>query len=202
MLDSYDAERRPVGLHIVNRTAARMNRVLEGDVDEQEPIRDDSQLFLNYRESRWVADDADLPAETGGPLAGDRAPDVVGLRRGNVRHELRLFDLLRGRHHTLLLSASNEHGDSDCRRFHQMAAALGDRYGSRVHIHAVLSADCQPPPVEGLSLVVDARGDFARQYGPQRTSAYLIRPDGYVGYRAHTADPQRIQDYLRRVLTQ
>ena len=73
LLDSYDAECRKIGKQTVDRTTARMSRVLEGHVDEQEPIRDDSQLFLNYRDSGWVANDLDImPEHAAGPLAGDR----------------------------------------------------------------------------------------------------------------------------------
>src|SRR5262249_20686870 len=51
LLDSYEAERRPIGQQIVERTTKRMDKMIEGKMDEREPIREDSQLFLNYRDS-------------------------------------------------------------------------------------------------------------------------------------------------------
>ena len=97
LLDSYEAERRPIGQQIVERTTKRMNKMFEGKVDTQEPLREDSQLFLNYRDSSLVANDLlAKPEDADGPLAGDRAADVHGLERSFARHEIRLFDLLRG----------------------------------------------------------------------------------------------------------
>jgi hypothetical protein len=51
-----------------------------------------------------VGEDLALPdALSKGPQAGDRAPDVRGLRHSGVGHPLRLFELLRGTAQTLLL---------------------------------------------------------------------------------------------------
>ena len=85
LLDSYDADRRAIGQEIVTRTTARMNQVLTGKVDTQEPGADDSQLFLNYRNSPWVLTDLESRQQPDGPVAGDRAPDVHGLQRRYVR---------------------------------------------------------------------------------------------------------------------
>ncbi len=79
LLDSYDAERRPTGEQLVKRTAARMNQLMAGQVEESEPVRDDSQLFLNYRDSPIVARHDENPPGGAthpqvGPLPGDRAP--------------------------------------------------------------------------------------------------------------------------------
>jgi 2-polyprenyl-6-methoxyphenol hydroxylase-like FAD-dependent oxidoreductase len=199
LLDSYDAERRPIGLDIVNRTTARMNQVLEGQVEEQEPVREDSQLFLNYRHSPWVVNDNDLARGSGGPLAGDRAPDATGLRRAHMRHEARLFDVFRGPHHTLLLYTNHGDAEADCRRFCDVAAKLAEQYGNLVHTHAILHPDCGQVPLEGLSILDDVRNAFAERYFPKRGSAYLVRPDGYLGYRAAALDLAGVQAHLRRI---
>jgi hypothetical protein len=80
----------------------------------------DSQLLLNYRGSAWVDEDLALAdALSKGPQAGDRAPDVGGLRRSSVGHPLRLFELLRGTAHTLLLyldgAAGHARADQEAR---------------------------------------------------------------------------------------
>ncbi len=68
LLDSYEAERRPIGQQIVERTTKRMNKMFEGKMDEWEPIREDSQLFLNYRDSALVANDLSIPPDNVLPL--------------------------------------------------------------------------------------------------------------------------------------
>ena len=193
LLDRYDAERRSIGRQIVERTTARMDHVLHGEVDEQEPVREDSQLFLSYRDTG--ADTASLA----GPVAGDRAPDVLGLRRRFVRHDARLFDLLRGTHHTLLLYSNHPDSDVDHRRFQEIADALRDRHGSLIRTYAILHPDCAATSIEGLPVLIDGCQEFARLYGPQRGSAYLVRPDGYLGYRARSVELEPLRDYLRGV---
>jgi len=77
LLDSYEAERRPVGADVVARTrAASMTFGRERATREHRLA--DTQILINYRGSRWVT--AIRPAGAGGVRAGDRAPDVVGLR--------------------------------------------------------------------------------------------------------------------------
>jgi 2-polyprenyl-6-methoxyphenol hydroxylase-like FAD-dependent oxidoreductase len=193
LLDSYDAERRGIGRQIVERTTTRMDHVLHGQVDEQEPVREDSQLFLNYR---------DPGADTGsmvGPVVGDRAPDVLGLRRRFVRQEIRLFDLLRGTHHTLLLYSNHPEPDVDHRGFQEIADALRDQIGSLIRTYAIFHPDCAAASLEGLPVLADDRQEFARLYGPQRGSAYLVRPDGYVSYRAPSVELEPLRQHLRGI---
>ncbi len=201
LLDSYNAERRPVGLEIVERTTKRMDRVLAGDVGEQEPVRADSQLFTNYRDSAWVANDDDLPLQTArGPLAGDRAPRrhraataVRAVRAAAVRPATRPAAYARAIQQPLRPG----------RRLHQFAQidrALREQYGETIQTVAVLHADCERTVYEGLAVVVDARGEFAQRYGAEQNACYLIRPDGYLAYRARKADAERISGFVGRVL--
>jgi 2-polyprenyl-6-methoxyphenol hydroxylase-like FAD-dependent oxidoreductase len=76
LLDSYEAERRPVGADVVARTvAASVNYGREpgGKLDRLA----DTQIRVSYRGTEWVRDDA---REHTGPAAGDRAPDADGMR--------------------------------------------------------------------------------------------------------------------------
>lgn len=190
LLDSYDAERRAIGRQIVERTTARMDHVLQGQVDEQEPLREDSQLFLTYR---GAGSDSASPV---GPLAGDRAPDVQGLQRRFARHDARLFDLLRGTHHTLLLYSNHPDAAVDLGRFQEVADALRDRHGGLIRAYAIFAPDCAATSLEGLPVLTDSRQEFARLYAPQRASAYLVRPDGYLGYRAPSIDLEHLRRHL------
>jgi len=48
-------------------------------------------------------------------------------------------------------------------------------------------------------LLVDTESAFRLTYGARGACLYLIRPDGYVGYRAAPADAQRLNRYLSRI---
>src|SRR5262245_19452467 len=94
LLDSYEAERRPVGAETVARTRAAS----EGYGRERGAKPDhraDTQIDLSYRGTGWVRDDMQglgSPA----PGAGDRAPDAAGLKRYGIGFTQRFFDVLRG----------------------------------------------------------------------------------------------------------
>jgi 2-polyprenyl-6-methoxyphenol hydroxylase-like FAD-dependent oxidoreductase len=200
LLDSYDAERRPIGEQIVSRTAARMDKVIGGKPDTMEPVRDDSQLFLNYRGSDWVANDDELAKRvSAGPLAGDRAPDAIGLRRPFVRYDARLFDLTRGTHHTLFFYTNHSNPAADCAEFASVVEALRKQYAGLIQAYALVHPDFDLPAIEGLSILADSQNEFARLYGATRKSAFLIRPDGYVGYRGEPLEAERLAAHLKMV---
>lgn len=97
LLDTYEAERRPVAAHVLELSNARLEQALGDNVV---PTRRDAstiQLDVGYRGSALARDDRD--DET--PLrAGDRAPDATKL--ATIDGERRLFDLTRGGRFTLL----------------------------------------------------------------------------------------------------
>jgi 2-polyprenyl-6-methoxyphenol hydroxylase-like FAD-dependent oxidoreductase len=97
LLDSYEAERRPIAAGVLAMSNARLKQAIERNAI---PTRRDAstiQLDVGYRGSALTRDDRD---ETAPLRAGDRAPDATGLK--TLEGEHRLFDLTRGGHFTLL----------------------------------------------------------------------------------------------------
>ncbi len=45
----------------------------------------------------------------------------------------------------------------------------------------------------------DAGGEFARLYAAEQPTAFVIRPDGYLGARLSPPDPQRLAAHLAAV---
>ena len=87
LLDSYEAERRPVGAEVIARTRAASEGY--GREPGGQPDRlADTQILLSYRGTPWVRDDgAGLDAAV--PAAGDRAPDAHGISASAVRRPAR-----------------------------------------------------------------------------------------------------------------
>ena len=104
LLDSYETERRPEGEEIVGR-AVRMAFTDELDREDlKRQFLQEMSMLLSYSDSPIVGESLSAPdALPDGPMPGDRAPDVAGLRRRGVGHPLRLHDLTRGTRHTLLV---------------------------------------------------------------------------------------------------
>jgi hypothetical protein len=97
LLDSYEAERRPVALGVLALSNARLKQAMQ---ERGIPVQGDAstrQLGVGYRDSTLARDDRD---ETATLRAGDRAPDATELL--TVDGVRRFFDLTRGGRFTLL----------------------------------------------------------------------------------------------------
>jgi 2-polyprenyl-6-methoxyphenol hydroxylase-like FAD-dependent oxidoreductase len=177
LLDSYQAERLPVAQAVLTATTAQHRALFrEGGADA---------LADQFR-SRTSAAGADFSglsiAYRGGPLgrdldgatgirAGDRAPDAPC--RTADGQPVRLFDLFRGPHFTLL------------------------RFGD----HSPLPLPGLPDlPLLRQETVHDPDGHARRAYGITGDAVVLVRPDGYVALTGGTADPEAINGYLGELL--
>jgi 2-polyprenyl-6-methoxyphenol hydroxylase-like FAD-dependent oxidoreductase len=201
LLESYNAERQPVGQEVVSRTDRYVRAQKEGHPpSDRDFLRDDSMLYLGYRDSAWVAEDLaapDLLAD--GPRPGDRAPDVWGLRREGLGFPLRLFDLLRGPAHTLLLYVDGSLTADERAELARAAALMAARAREQATVYAIVGPAAEPDDFRELHPVQDPAGSFRQRYGADSPCAYLIRPDGYVGYRAAPLRAAALATYLDRI---
>ncbi|MFE1289888.1 FAD-dependent monooxygenase [Streptomyces sp. NPDC058751] len=190
---SYDAERRPVGEEVVERTVRHAARGVQADpADPGTVLLREAQLLVGYRGSPIVG----VAPEGPGPRPGDRAPDCTGLTARIAAFPLRLYDLLRDRGHVLLV-----YGDGGTAG--ELAEAAEEFSGGRVCTHVIRPAgtvaDTSGPPA-----YVDTLGEFARLYGVTgsgATTAFLVRPDGYVGARLSPPTAAELTAHLARVFS-
>jgi 2-polyprenyl-6-methoxyphenol hydroxylase-like FAD-dependent oxidoreductase len=156
LLDSYQAERLPAAAGVLGLSS----RLLGVPLGERGALGVETlQLGLSYRGGPLAPAEVGTPAADGagaGPVAGDRAPDAPLLAPDGRR--VRLFELLRGPHWTLL-------------GFDRVPA----QPAGPVRVAAI-----------GPDLVDD--GGHARlAYGAAPGELVLIRPDGYLGIRSTDA---------------
>jgi 2-polyprenyl-6-methoxyphenol hydroxylase-like FAD-dependent oxidoreductase len=190
LLQTYDAERRPVGDLTVEQAYARyVSRVAPylGTQDVQ-PLVDDFSMEIGYcYNSRAVilgaADSALLhehPAESHG-RPGSRAPHVVLERAGMRLSTLDLF----GRSFVLLAGPSGT-------AWYAAALDAGRQLGIELTACQIGGGDLH-----------DADERFPGAYGIAASGAVLVRPDGFVGWRAvdaTDASPQALVDIVRTVV--
>ncbi|SEC06943.1 FAD-dependent monooxygenase [Streptomyces melanosporofaciens] len=160
LLDSYEAERLPVAAGVLG-ISTRIHRAHRaGDAKGARRAKEVHQLELSYRDGPLAVDDRDQPGQVG---AGDRAPDAPCALPDGTR--VRLFDMLRGPHFTLLVLGGATPPTTD---FGGLAATLA-------------AAEClRTIRIGGPNPdLLDADGHLAAAYGPG-PAALLIRPDGYV----------------------
>src|SRR5207244_60018 len=99
LLDSYEAERLPIAADLLGLTSTWHRQDFRAPTDP-EPRSASPQLFqlsLHYRGGPLSRDEQDRPGRV---RAGDRAPDAPCQDASGAA--LRLFDLFRGPHFTLL----------------------------------------------------------------------------------------------------
>src|SRR5690606_8272592 len=160
----YDAERRPVGQAVVERTSARMAKAISGEDrgEDEAQLREDSQLGIHYRESRWVVDARDdargsapQPTSASGPAdrteplrAGDRAPNVSGLRHDFVAARSRLIELLRRPGHGVFFYADATTPPAEIERFARTADSLRERFGDAVFCEGIAGSGARPLGME------------------------------------------------------
>ncbi|MFJ6482437.1 MULTISPECIES: FAD-dependent monooxygenase [unclassified Streptomyces] len=196
LLAGYDAERRPVGEEVVGRTVRHAVEGMENDPDDPATVMmREAQLLVGYRGSPTVA-----PAGDGrGPRPGDRAPDCAGLTGPAAAYPLRLYDVLRERDHVLLLyGAGFGPGSETGSGLDELVRTARESSGGRMEVCLVLAADTGAGAdahavveADGTTLPVytDSRGEFARLYAAEEPTAFVIRPDGYLGARLPLSPP-------------
>jgi 2-polyprenyl-6-methoxyphenol hydroxylase-like FAD-dependent oxidoreductase len=193
LLESYDGERRPVGADVVARTTAATRNYGREPAEKPDRLAD-TQIRISYRCGDWVRDDAESLATTV-PAAGDRAPDAAGLIRSGVGFPMRLFDMLRGTEHVLLIHLDSLPKDqADLPAF---ARDIRTQVNGRVRIVVVTGAEAVPDQ-PWIAVLHDRQGSFRDAYGSE-DACFFVRPDGYIGWRGRSWREPGLAAHLRRI---
>ncbi|MEV7282535.1 FAD-dependent monooxygenase [Streptomyces sp. NPDC093111] len=202
LLASYDAERRPVGEEVVGRTVRHASGGVQADPEDPRTLlMREAQLLVGYRGGPITdggTSDGGTRDDAPGPRPGDRVPDCTGLTTVLAAQPLRLFDLLRGRDHLLLLYGDDRTADD----FARLAARAAELSHGAVRTCVLLAADggaTNGVGAPGLPVYRDARGEFARILSVRAPTALLVRPDGYLGARLHPPTAEGLAAGLARV---
>lgn len=200
LLESYTIERREEGEKVIERTMqASMSTSNKGFKTGR---LTDTQLLVTYRNSPWVSQDVAPKATADALRPGDRAPDCTGLRQQGVGHGFRLFDVLQGTAHVLLVDV---HGNTQAilNDLYPFAVSLreefGEDFGGYLRIVAISQEANQISPAPEITLVYDSEGTFASIYQSEDGAGWLVRPDGYIGWCGNSYSSSGLRDYLNKV---
>lgn len=172
LLDSYEAERRPVAESVLGLSTRLLKDQKPGGMRRGRETR---QLDIGYMDSPLAIE---LPQRKSGVRAGERAPDAP--IRGAAGQASRLFQLFKGGHWTLLVHAEQQQTPG-------VQEMVEPRAG--LHVHTIgRKGD-----------VIDAWGHIHDAYGLTSGECVLIRPDGYVGAIVATDRLDELDDYLDRI---
>ncbi|ORA85421.1 FAD-dependent monooxygenase [Mycobacterium malmoense] len=213
LLDTYEAERLPVGRKVLQQTDVNhrlrvsgsvladvlMDRVVFPllrvpailDVVGDFVLKRGSQLDVNYRASALSEHVGGLRK---GVTAGDRAPD--GQLLDPSGRPASLFAHFRTPDFRLLIFQGRRHA-ADAKAL----AAIGHRVHTTTDglvLPLVITTDNAAAAGDDVIVLNDPKRRTHACYGASAPSLYLIRPDGYVGFRCHTGDEAELLEYLRR----
>ena len=219
-LDSYHEERYPVGRRLLQTTdrmfniAATQNpvlitlrnillplvlpRVMSRRSLRARAFRFVSQLGIKYPDSPIVGEElsgADQ-AFRRGPAAGHRAPDGPLRMLGGDGGSVSLFSRLRGIPHHLLLFGGKGPAAG---RWDEPGTGLRElvaEYEGLLEPRLIFAGEPAQARAD-LPMYVDESGSVHERYGLKGAGYYLIRPDGYVAFRAPGYDLRPIRTYLQ-----
>jgi NADPH-dependent dioxygenase len=170
LLDTYEAERRPIAEQVI-WAASSLHEIFMGhgkDIAERaQKIRDPAFLEAVVGRCSGVSytyrDQTQQQGPVSGPAIGDRAPDV------DLARDRTLFDLTRHASCTLLALPARDGGQA---ALEASLKGLAHRFAPVMELRIV-------PPTPAL----------AERYGSSdEDRLLLLRPDGYVGYRCSAGD--------------
>lgn len=182
LLSTYDPERRPAASFTVeqafSRYVSRAAPYLRSS--DMQPLENDLNIECGYvyhsaaviREDGSSAHAHVNPRESRA-MPGTRAPHLY-LDKGAER--ISTLDLF-GRHFILLTG-------SDGKAWSECAAAAARQSGVELEIYSVGHADLKDPS-----------GEFESTYGISPTGAVLVRPDGFVAWRAKAGEGASLQQF-------
>jgi 2-polyprenyl-6-methoxyphenol hydroxylase-like FAD-dependent oxidoreductase len=213
LLDSYQAERHPVGVQLL-KTTDRLFAVLGGQNPLARLARGRvapllakvvltrawvlrraigmlAQLRLRYPDSPLNAEDGTEWRDA--PAPGDRAREADVLIDGQ---QGRLHEVFRGTHHTVLLFTGLDDAARPAVELCRIADQIEQAYPGLVKARVVTAERFADHP----AALGDPTRAAHRQYGITSAGAFVIRPDKYIGYRGRPVDADRLMADLARRL--
>lgn len=212
LLDSYDGERRRVGLFLLGTTDRIFNfaatsswwfirlrqallpwilpQLAQRDFLRRGIFRFMSQFGIKYRKSAMVGTAAGF---IGPVMGGDRPPDCT-LKVIGSETEARVHSLCSGKRHTLLVfggSSGETVATSDELQEAGRRASGVLKDGESVHFILSTAMDVAP----GNSYL-DLDGKAHSLYGFSEPSYVLVRPDGYIGFLGPLPSLDELLEFL------
>lgn len=188
LLDSYEAERRPVAEQVIADTVERSTNL--GKSSAPPDRLHDTQIPISYAAGP-LASSTSRP----GLNSGSRMPDIWDLRQKGVGFPLRLLDLTRGPWFTLL---AFPHADG-LEETAVFMSALTTEFPGVIAGVAVVPDDSEAGDLPGITVVRAKAETLSATFDGQPPAIVLVRPDGYIGFIG-PASLEPVRHYLETTI--
>lgn len=181
-----------------------------------------SEQTLNYRRSSIVGEDfpnvmqsVAASAQVGsgpnmheyidfkkGPPAGERAPDGYILENGSG-DPVRLFEKLKGNEHSVLI-LTGPYRESLIEQIKRIDQLTRDGTNLKISMYTIIANGEEADQYKELkdlpdhNLYTDWELSLHHKYGAAGDCLYLVRPDGYIGYRSQPVSLEFLSTYLNK----
>jgi len=106
---------------------------------------------------------------------------------------------LRGtRHHLVLFAGALATGETH-RRLQALADATMHAYPDRIEPHLIVPHELPDDLAGKGEILLDPRSELHHRYGARSACLYVIRPDGYIGFRGQPPDPEALKSYFTQI---
>ena len=207
--------RAPVARHMRNNLAPL--------IISQEPMQQRmssylSQVGINYKKSSVVSEfrrslvhaaiatKSDIEPQLNewldfshGPHAGEYAPQVQ-FRHIGSDETTALSTMLHEGRHVLLLFSGDKPAANEYKELTEMGKKAVAAYGPLLDAHLITCEESLPEFVGwNGSAFTDPEFAIEERYGAGSSCAYLIRPDGYIGFRCQPVQFDALKEYFDKV---
>lgn len=208
--------RNPALRFVRDRT---LSHVMGSGLVQETLLKRVSQLDVNYRKSSlsksYTSPQTLLPGRRqdgfrlkdwlnlrGGPKAGDRAPQGHCLRYPS-REETTLFREFEGAEFTLLLLEGPTRTGEGYAHLAETARKAEELWGEDVKTYVVIAGDDKPEDLDWNGpILLDVERELHETYHATGAEAlYLVRPDGYIGFRSQPVRGDQLLSYLSDLLS-
>jgi 2-polyprenyl-6-methoxyphenol hydroxylase-like FAD-dependent oxidoreductase len=219
LMDTYSVERQAVRRALAQEQADSFFRLMQPTPRQQLqtrllapvlvrvgrmndlPRRDFNGLDIAYPDSPLTEDRVrGEHFAKRGLKAGSRAPDATVVDAAQGRRTVRLFDLIYSGGWTLLAFDAAQNHAVRFRMETVVGGVLSAFPGLQTRL-VLAHPDSADQVVDGASALFDLDEQAHRRFKVREPLLFLIRPDGYVGFRAPLEDVRALLAYLRRVLS-
>jgi hypothetical protein len=215
LLDTYEAERLPVARHVLKKTDVNQRLTISrAPIAEfvlnhlvfpllRQPtvrkrvsefvVQRGSQLDVNYRSSVLSEQHHHFKK---GPEAGDRAPD--GHLLDSSARPTSVFAHFRTPQFRLLIFQGHRPA-AEVAALAEIAQSVAVASGEVVRVLVIIGPHQDATSIpDDLVVLRDPNHGTHETYGATSPCLYLVRPDGYIGFRSPTTEESKPFDYLKR----